>query len=270
MFATELKELCSHNIIQNNRQVVHTSLTVEVNALVTAQRSAISILVFRQSQHAPVGHATWQASTFCLVWHKTPPAPMGSSWSPASVRSLSANSSVASCATLSHQEIQLLIEKLARCGVVAHGDPRLHSHALLYGHASVGQISGLPCVCQPREKEGIKDQRVLPTWQPRLAHLLVSRALPGHSSQPLGNCRARDRVFGGWEGLRKLKRTWYGKQSTSSSSYMSDCSQWTCCSWSLCTPPVFTLFNRKILRRGEERRGEERKGEERRGGREEF
>lgn len=30
----------------------------------------------------------------------------------------------------------------------------LHSHALLYGHASVGQIRGLPCVCQPVEEEG--------------------------------------------------------------------------------------------------------------------
>lgn len=30
----------------------------------------------------------------------------------------------------------------------------LHSHALLYGHASVGQIRGLPCSCQPGEEEG--------------------------------------------------------------------------------------------------------------------
>ena len=44
---------------------------------------------------------------------------------------------------------------------------------------------------------GIKDQRVLPASSPRLAHLLVSPALLGHSSQPLSNRRARERVFGG-------------------------------------------------------------------------
>ncbi len=80
-----------------------------------------------------------------------------------------------------------------------------------------------------------------PGRQPRLAHLLVSPALPGHSSQPLSNRRARERAFrGGWEVLRGLKRTWNGKQNTSSS-YMSDCSQWTCYSWSLRPPPVFSL-----------------------------
>ncbi|KAM9356753.1 LOW QUALITY PROTEIN: uncharacterized protein ABDE67_004341 [Symphorus nematophorus] len=36
-----------------------------------------------------------------------------------------------------------------------------------------------------------------PGKQPCLAHLLVSPALPGHSSQPLSNCRARERAFGG-------------------------------------------------------------------------
>lgn len=80
-----------------------------------------------------------------------------------------------------------------------------------------------------------------PGKQPRLAHLLVSPALPGHSSQPLSNRRAREQAFrGGWEVLRGLKRTRNGEQSTSSF-YMSDCSQWTCYSWRLRPPPVFSL-----------------------------
>jgi len=44
----------------------------------------------------------------------------------------------------------------------------------------------------------------------------------------------------GWEVLRGLERRWNGRQS-SSSFYMSDCSQWTCYSWSLCPPPVLSL-----------------------------
>lgn len=58
----------------------------------------------------------------------------------------------------------------------------------------------------------------------RLAHLLASPALPGHSSQPLSNRRAGERAFGGGgcegergeEVLRGLERTWNGEQGTSS------------------------------------------------------
>lgn len=111
----------------------------------------------------------------------------------------------------------------------------LRSHALLYGHASVGKIRGLPCIYQPGEEEGSDSP---PSQQTRLAHLLVSPALLGHSSQPLSNRRAREWAFrGGWEVLRGLKQTCNGEQSTSSS-YMSDCSQWTCYCWSLGPPPV--------------------------------
>jgi len=65
----------------------------------------------------------------------------------------------------------------------------LRSHALLYGHASVGKIRGLPCIYQPGEEEGSDSP---PSQQTRLAHLLVSPALLGHSSQPLSNRRARE------------------------------------------------------------------------------
>ncbi|KAK9517919.1 hypothetical protein VZT92_023251 [Zoarces viviparus] len=40
-----------------------------------------------------------------------------------------------------------------------------------------------------------------PGRQPRLAHLLVSPALLGHSSQPLSNRRARERAFEGGGGV---------------------------------------------------------------------
>lgn len=118
----------------------------------------------------------------------------------------------------------------------------LHSHALLYGQASAGQIRGLPCVCQHgEEEEGSRSRESL------LAHLLVSPALPGHSSQPLSSRRARAFRGGGGEVLRGLRRTWSGEQSTSSSSYMSDCSQWTCYSGSLGPPPVFSLCMRVMV-----------------------
>lgn len=114
----------------------------------------------------------------------------------------------------------------------------LHSHALLYGHTSVGQIRALLSLSAWRGGGGIRSESP-PSRQPHLAHLLVSPALPGHSSQPLSNRRAGERMQGGWEVLRGLKRTWNGEQSTSSS-YMSDCNRWTCCSWSLCPAPVFS------------------------------
>lgn len=97
------------------------------------------------------------------------------------------------------------------------------------------------CEAVRQEKRRDQGSDSPPGRQPLLAHLLVSPAHPGHSSQPLSNRRARERAFrGGWEVLRGLKRTWNGKQSTSSS-YMSDCSQWTYYSWSPRQPPGFSL-----------------------------
>lgn len=73
--------------------------------------------------------------------------------------------------------------------------PGLHSHALLYGHASVGQMRSV-FVSPERRKIKVSP----PSRQVRLAQVRVSFALPGHSSQPLSDCRARERTFGGMGG----------------------------------------------------------------------
>lgn len=87
-------------------------------------------------------------------------------------------------------------------------------------------------ICQPRKaRRGARDESFPPgPKRRRLAHLLASPALPGHSSQPLSNRRAGERAFGGGgvggggvcegergeEVLKGLERTWNGEQGTSS------------------------------------------------------
>lgn len=108
----------------------------------------------------------------------------------------------------------------------------LHSRALLHGHACGGwgvgeadQRSRFLSVSLVR-RGGVRGTRAfLPgPKRRRLAHLLASPALPGHSSQPLSNRRAGERAFGGRgregergeEVLKGLERTWNGERGTSS------------------------------------------------------
>lgn len=115
----------------------------------------------------------------------------------------------------------------------------LHSHALLYGRASVGQIRVLLSVCQHGEEEGSRIRESSQPAAPSSASPCVSRSPGSFLPAPQQPQSQGASVRGGWEVLRGLKRTWNGEQSTSSS-YMSDCSQWTCYSWSLSPPPVFS------------------------------
>lgn len=123
----------------------------------------------------------------------------------------------------------------------------LHGRALLHGHTCGGgrgeegrtdQEVSLP-ICQPRKaRRSARDESFPPgPKRRRLAHLLASPALPGHSSQPLSNRRAgeagvRGRGWGGARGRegRRCLKDWsgHGTASRAPPPRMSLCSHWTC------------------------------------------
>lgn len=96
--------------------------------------------------------------------------------------------------------------------------------------------SELCCLCRHGEEEGARIRESSQPAAPSSASPCVSRS-PGSFQPAPQQPQSQGANAGGWEVLRGLKRTWNSEQSTSSS-YMSDCSQWTCCSWSLCPVPV--------------------------------
>lgn len=98
----------------------------------------------------------------------------------------------------------------------------LHSHALLYGHASVVQIRGLLCISQPVEEEGSSIRES--SWQAAVSSASPCVSRFPWSFQPAPQQPQSQRT--GREVLRGLKQTWNSEQSTTS--YMSDCNQWTC------------------------------------------
>lgn len=110
-------------------------------------------------------------------------------------------------------------------------------HVLPYEHASVEGLRGLLSLSVCRRGQ-TRDQRVLPA-APSSTSPCVSCSPGSFQPAPRQPQHQGASVWGGWEVLRGLERTWNSDHSTSS--YMSDCSQWSCYSLRLFVQPRFCL-----------------------------